>query len=55
VSLSTIEIEPAGEGIRFVFSEQGVYFGDPDALKNREAGRRELLDALGVELDRTAT
>ncbi|HEY3696631.1 SRPBCC family protein [Phenylobacterium sp.] len=54
VSLSTIEIEPAGDGARFVFVEQGVYFGDPDALKNREAGSRELLEALGRELDRTA-
>jgi uncharacterized protein YndB with AHSA1/START domain len=54
VSLSTIELEPAGEGTRFVFIEQGVYFGDPDAVRNREAGSRELLDALGKELDRTA-
>ena len=28
VSLSTIEIEPAGDGTRFVFTEQGIYFGE---------------------------
>jgi hypothetical protein len=52
VSLATIELEPVAGGARFVFTEQGASFDDPDAVKNRGEGSRGLLDALAGKLDR---
>jgi uncharacterized protein YndB with AHSA1/START domain len=50
-SLATLEFQPAEGGTRLVFTEQGAYLdGNPDAPKNREAGTRELLEALAGEL-----
>jgi uncharacterized protein YndB with AHSA1/START domain len=50
VSLATTQIEAAGGGTKLVCTEQGVYFDDPEALRNREAGFRELLEQLDKEL-----
>lgn len=52
VSLTTTEFEPEGDGTGLRFTEQGVYFDDPDALANREEGTRELLEALAEVLER---
>jgi uncharacterized protein YndB with AHSA1/START domain len=50
VSLSTVELVPAGNGTRLIYTEQGAYFDDEDAPKNREHGSRELLEKLAEEL-----
>jgi uncharacterized protein YndB with AHSA1/START domain len=50
VSLTTIELAPAGTGTRLVFTEQGVYLDGYDDARQREHGTRELLDALGAAL-----
>ena len=47
VSLSTVELFPADEGTRLVFTEQGAFFDDPDAAGPREHGTGKMLDALG--------
>ena len=52
-SLATVELEPVDGGTRLRFTEQGAYFDDPDAVRNREAGTRELLEALGSLLAET--
>jgi uncharacterized protein YndB with AHSA1/START domain len=52
VSLATTEVKPDGAGTRLTYTEQGAYldgFDDPDI---REKGTRDLLDALGAELER---
>ena len=51
VSLATIEITPAGEGARLVYTEQGVFFDGADKPQGREIGCRELLEKLGEELE----
>ncbi len=51
-SLATIEITPAGNGSRLVFTEQGAYLDGNDDVKLRVDGTRELLDKLGAELNR---
>jgi uncharacterized protein YndB with AHSA1/START domain len=50
VSLSTVELVPSGSGTRLIYTEQGAYFDDADAPKNREHGSRELLEKLAEEL-----
>jgi uncharacterized protein YndB with AHSA1/START domain len=50
VSLSTVELLPSGSGTRLIYTEQGAYFDDADAPKNREHGSRELLEKLAAEL-----
>ena len=50
VSLATVEFVPAGGGTRLIYTEQGAYFDDADAPKNREHGSRELLEKLAEEL-----
>ncbi|MBX3579538.1 MAG: SRPBCC family protein [Rhizobiaceae bacterium] len=50
VSLATIEFVAEGNATRLVYTEQGVYFDDPDAARNREEGSRGLLEALAKEL-----
>ncbi|MGH6891354.1 MAG: SRPBCC family protein [Dongiaceae bacterium] len=51
-SLATIEFKPAGSGTRLVFTEQGAFLDGHDKVDQREAGTRELLEALGKELKR---
>jgi uncharacterized protein YndB with AHSA1/START domain len=53
VSLSTVELVPAGNGTRLIYTEQGAYFDDADAPKNREHGSRELLEKLAEELQQS--
>jgi uncharacterized protein YndB with AHSA1/START domain len=53
VSLATIELTPAGKGTTLRYTEQGTYFGDPNAPASREHGSRELLGKLGEELDKS--
>jgi uncharacterized protein YndB with AHSA1/START domain len=50
VSLTTTELADADEGTRLRVTEQGVYFGDPCALRGREEAARGLLDALHTVL-----
>jgi uncharacterized protein YndB with AHSA1/START domain len=50
VSLATVEIAPAGDGARLVYTEQGAFFDGADKPAGREAGCRELLEKLGEEL-----
>lgn len=51
VSLTTIELEPAGAGkTQLTFTEQGVFLDDFDGAQGREEGSRWLLDKLGVSL-----
>jgi uncharacterized protein YndB with AHSA1/START domain len=50
VSLATVELVPSGSGTRLIYTEQGAYFDDEDAPKNREHGSRELLEKLAEEL-----
>jgi uncharacterized protein YndB with AHSA1/START domain len=51
VSLSTIELIPSGTGTLMRYTEQGSYFGDPNAPAGREHGSRELLEKLAQELE----
>jgi uncharacterized protein YndB with AHSA1/START domain len=50
VSLATVEITPAGEGARLVYTEQGAFFEGADAVSQREQGCRWLLEQLAEEL-----
>lgn len=50
VSLTTIELKPAGAGTKLVFTEQGVFLDGYDNSKGREEGSRWLLDKLGASL-----
>jgi uncharacterized protein YndB with AHSA1/START domain len=50
VSLASVEIAPAGNGARLVYTEQGAFFDGADKPALREAGSRELLEKLAQEL-----
>lgn len=50
VTLNTVELTPTGKGTLLKYTEQGVYFDDGEMLAGREAGTRELLEKLAVEL-----
>lgn len=52
VSLTTIQLEPAGTGTRLTFTEQGAFLDGYDDAGAREHGTGDLLDALGKELQR---
>ena len=52
VSLATVEFQPAGNGTRLIFTEQGAFLDGYDNAAQREQGTRELLDALGAQLRR---
>jgi uncharacterized protein YndB with AHSA1/START domain len=52
VSLATIQLEPAGEGTKLTFTEQGAFLEGYDDPSERERGTRELLDALGRAVER---
>lgn len=52
VSLATVELKPAGNRTRLIFTEQAIMldgYSDPDA-RERERGTRGLLDQLGKSL-----
>jgi uncharacterized protein YndB with AHSA1/START domain len=46
-SLTTIAVEPEGDGTRLTYTEQGVHFDGLDSVEGREEGTRGLLDNLG--------
>ncbi|MDQ1509884.1 MAG: hypothetical protein QOG50_1728 [Actinomycetota bacterium] len=46
-SLTTIVVEPDGDGARLTYTEQGVHLDGLDTVEGREEGTRELLDNLG--------
>ncbi|MFP2924497.1 SRPBCC family protein [Pyxidicoccus sp. 3LG] len=54
VSLTTVELRPEGTGTRLVLIEQGAFLDGHDTPAQREAGTRELMDALGASLQQTA-
>lgn len=51
-SLTTIALEPGGEGTRVTYTEQGVHFDGLDNPEGRAEGTKGLLDQLGSYLDR---
>jgi uncharacterized protein YndB with AHSA1/START domain len=50
VSVSTVELLPAGEGTQLRYTEQGVFLDGIDTQQAREHGTTELLDKLGAAL-----
>jgi len=52
VSLTTVELAPAGDGTRLVLTEQGVFFDGIEDPSLREHGTGGLLDQLGETLAR---
>ena len=50
VSLTTVEISPAGHGARLVLTEQGTYLDGLEEPRWREQGTGDHLDALGGDL-----
>lgn len=55
VSLTTVEISPAGNGTRLVLTEQGAYLDGLEDPGWREQGTGKQLDALGTELTESGT
>ena len=51
VSLTTIELEPAGDGTRLTLTEQGAFLDDFDDPSLRERGTRALLEALAAHVE----
>jgi uncharacterized protein YndB with AHSA1/START domain len=51
-SQATMEFLAAGTGTKLIFTEQAAFFEGADGVKMREAGTRQLLDALEEELAR---
>jgi uncharacterized protein YndB with AHSA1/START domain len=49
-SLAVIELEPAGVGTQFVYTEHAAFLDGRDTPAVREAGCRTLFDRLEVEL-----
>ena len=49
-SLTTIALEPDGDGTRLTYTEQGVHLDGLDTVEGREEGMRGLLDTLGSSL-----
>lgn len=49
-SLATFQFKPAGSGTQIVFTEQGAFLDGLDSAGPREAGWKELLEALGRAL-----
>ena len=50
VSITTVEISPAGEGTRLVLTEQGTYLDGMEDPDWREHGTSRQLEALDTEL-----
>ncbi|HEY0737563.1 MAG TPA: SRPBCC family protein [Herpetosiphonaceae bacterium] len=53
-SLATVEIVPADDGTRLIYTEQGAFLDGADQPADREAGCRELLEQLAKELESQA-
>ena len=53
-SLATLQFKPAGKGTHVTFTEQGAFLDGHDTVAQREGGWKELMDALGRELQRQA-
>jgi uncharacterized protein YndB with AHSA1/START domain len=51
VSLSTVELAPAGDGTRLTYTEQGAFLDGLDTPDQREQGMGGLLEALGRYLE----
>lgn len=49
VSVTTVELAPAGDGTRLTLTEQGTYLDGLDEPKWREAGTRTQLETLGKQ------
>jgi uncharacterized protein YndB with AHSA1/START domain len=49
-SLTTIALEPDGDGTRLTYTEQGVHLDGLDSPEQREEGTKGLLDQLGAYL-----
>lgn len=54
VSLASVELTPAGNGTRMIFTEHGAHFDEADGPKMRETGWTELLQKLDQFLTTTA-
>ena len=54
VSLATVEITPAGDRTRLLYTEQAVYLDGGDTSGTREKGTREEFDNLNRALSRRA-
>jgi uncharacterized protein YndB with AHSA1/START domain len=52
-SLTTVVVEPDGDGTRLTYTEQGVHFEGLDSVEGREEGTKGLLDNLEAFLVRT--
>ena len=50
ISLATVELAPAGDGTRLVYTEQSAFFDGAGKPAGREAGCRELFEKLGAVL-----
>jgi uncharacterized protein YndB with AHSA1/START domain len=48
-SQTTVELQPTGQGTRLVHTEQAAFFENADGPAMREAGCRQLLEALARE------
>jgi uncharacterized protein YndB with AHSA1/START domain len=51
VSLTTIELAPAGDGTRLTLTEQGAFLDEFDDPSLRERGTRDLLEALAAHVE----
>jgi uncharacterized protein YndB with AHSA1/START domain len=49
-SLTTMVLEPRGDGTRLTYTEQGVHFDGLDSVEGREHGTQGLLEQLGAFL-----
>jgi Activator of Hsp90 ATPase homolog 1-like protein len=52
VSLTTVELEPDGDGTLLTFNEQGAFFDGLEDPAGREHGTGALLDRLAGALER---
>ena len=50
VSVTTVELKPAGKGTKLTFTEQGAFLDGLDNPAQREAGTKQILDKLGTTL-----
>ncbi len=50
VSLTTVELYPAGGGTHLIYTEHGAYLDGADQPADRERGCRDLLEKLAAEL-----
>ena len=55
MSLTTVEMSPAGDGTRLVLTEQGTYLDGLEDPAWRERGTSQQLDALDTELKKNRT